>query len=211
MKKIIIIVISILVVGIIGVIVVFGFFSAPDVSSYEFLTTPRIITMEDSLMLEVRVTGNPDEVFTDAFSLLFTAYYKIKDIPKGPGYTIPRLRCSVPVDKPVSSYSNSEYVSDLAWRIGLPVPPGTELPEVRGKEGVVMQLTTWEYGEVAEILHKGPYDKELPTIVAMETFVKNNGYEFTGIHEEEYLKGPGMLFVKPGDYYTIIRYPVKKQ
>jgi hypothetical protein len=31
-----------------------------------------------------------------------------------------------------------------------------------------------------------------------------------GPHEEEYLKGPG-LAASPADYWTIIRYPVKKK
>ena len=42
-------------------------------------------------------------------------------------------------------------------------------------------------------------------------FIKKEGYEICGLHEEEYLRGPGVPFVKPKDYYTIIRYPVCKK
>jgi len=210
MKKLIIIGIVILVIIAGAAIVIIGFMGGPDVSQYEFLTTPRITTIEDSEMLEVQVTGNPDEVLQKGFSLLFSTYFKIKDVPKGPGLTIPRLRCDVPVDKPVSAYSNEDYVSGYTWRLGLSVPRGSVLPEVKDEEGLTVLITTWDYGEVAEILHKGPYEDELPTIVALESFVKSKGYTFKGIHEEEYLKSPGMLFVKPEDYYTIIRYPVMK-
>ncbi len=42
-------------------------------------------------------------------------------------------------------------------------------------------------------------------------FIKAQGYEVIGVHEEEYLKGPTM-FSKgdPKKYVTIIRYRVKK-
>ena len=73
-------------------------------------------------------------------------------------------------------------------------------------------LETWEYGEVAEILHIGPYNKEEPTVNKLMNFIKEQGYEVAGLHEEEYLKGPTMA--GPGDpekYLTIIRYRVKKK
>ena len=37
------------------------------------------------------------------------------------------------------------------------------------------------------------------------------GYEVSGLHEEDYLKGPGFLFAgNPDEYLTLIRYPVSK-
>ena len=74
-----------------------------------------------------------------------------------------------------------------------------------------MTLTTWEYGDVAEMLHVGPYDREEPTIAKLKQFIKECGYEIVGEHEEEYLKGPGMFSKgNPDKYLTIIRYRVKK-
>jgi hypothetical protein len=95
----------------------------------------------------------------------------------------------------------------------MPVPENVaELPEYEAEPGLTIELTTWEYGEVAEILHIGPYDKEEPTIEKLHTFIEENGYKIVGLHEEEYLKGPGMFFKgNPEKYYTIIRYQVKKE
>ena len=74
-----------------------------------------------------------------------------------------------------------------------------------------VELTTWEYSEVAEILHVGPYSEEQPTVERLRAFIEESGYEIIGDHEEEYLKGPGMFVrVRPEDYATIIRYRVRK-
>jgi hypothetical protein len=72
-------------------------------------------------------------------------------------------------------------------------------------------LATWEYGEVAEMLHLGPYDQEQPATQRLMDFINAQGYTIAGEHEEEYLKGPTM-FSKgdPEKYATIIRYRVKK-
>jgi hypothetical protein len=212
-KLIIIIGIIVIVVAAAGILVFTFFLKGPDLSKFEFLKTPRITTINNRQILEVEVNGNPEKVLPQAFSYLYTVYFKMKDVPKGPDQSAPLLRCKVPVDKPVAEYSNQTYSLDqegLTWRIGLPVPEGSVLPGITPREGMNIEITTWEYGDVAEILHIGPYDRELPTIEKLEAFVKKQGYTFKGIHEEEYLRGPGMPFSNPEKYYTIIRYPVEK-
>jgi hypothetical protein len=58
----------------------------------------------------------------------------------------------------------------------------------------------------------GGYDKEKPTIERLKAFIEQSGYEIAGLHEEEYLRGPGMIFRgNPDTYLTIIRYPVRKK
>jgi hypothetical protein len=72
-------------------------------------------------------------------------------------------------------------------------------------------VSTWEYGEVAEILHLGPYNREEPTMQRLKEFIREQGYVIVGGHEEEYIVGP-----TPGEkgdpeiYMTIIRYRVRK-
>jgi effector-binding domain-containing protein len=64
---------------------------------------------------------------------------------------------------------------------------------------------------VAEILHVGPYRTEQPDIERLLQFISANGYRAVGEHEEEYVKGPGMLFAgDPEQYLTIIRLRVEK-
>ena len=52
----------------------------------------------------------------------------------------------------------------------------------------------------------------MPTVEKLKSFVATNGYEIAGDHEEEYLKGPGMFSKgNPDEYYTILRYQVRKK
>jgi len=72
-------------------------------------------------------------------------------------------------------------------------------------------ITTWAHGEVAEILHVGRYSAEQPDIERLFDFINAQGYRVIGEHEEEYVKGPGMIFAgDPEQYLTIIRLRVKK-
>ncbi|NNM05918.1 MAG: hypothetical protein HKO65_12580 [Gemmatimonadetes bacterium] len=94
----------------------------------------------------------------------------------------------------------------------MPVPETVNsLPE-NAKDGALeVELTTWEYGEVAQILHVGRWDAEVSTVDSLHGFLRSQGYQISGQHEEEYLKGPGFLFAgNPDEYLTLIRYPVTK-
>lgn len=204
MKKIIIIIVIILIVGILGILGFFFMMPGPDLSQFEHLQEPQISTKPNLKVIVVKAKGSPNEIGGKAFGLLFKTYFKIKGVPKGPQQQAPRARWPISADTP-----QSEWVGLYA----MPVPESVaELPEYEAEPGLTMELmTTWEYGEVAEILHIGPYDKEEPTIEKLHTFIEENSYEIVGLHEEEYLKGPGMFFKgNPEKYYTIIRYRVKK-
>jgi effector-binding domain-containing protein len=73
-----------------------------------------------------------------------------------------------------------------------------------------VRIEGWTYGEVAEILHVGAYADEEPTIQKLMKFIAEKGYTIAGPHEEEYLKGPTQVS-SPAEYWTIIRYQVKKK
>ena len=158
--------------------------------------------MKDQKMLVVEAKGDPSIISKKAFGLLFKSYYKLDNVPKGPNQQAPRGRWSGDVNK------RSEWIG----RYALPVPDSiTSLPAIDAEPGFKVELITWEYGTVAEILHLGPYAKETPMIEKLLQFIKKSGYEVIGYHEEEYLKGPGMFFKgAPEKYYTIIRYRVAK-
>jgi len=195
---------SLLAVGVIALIVmaVLFFFAmrGPDLAKYQYLKDPQITQKPNQKMLVVETKGDPNIVGAKAFALLFKVYFKTV---KGGKMQIPRARW--PQDLGTSL---DEWVGLYA----LPVPETTEkLPDIKPEKGLKLYLAEWEYGTVAEILHIGPYNKETPTIDRLKKFIHNNGYYIVGLHEEEYLKGPGMF--GPGDskkYQTIIRYQVKK-
>ncbi len=198
-------IVMILVVIVILAVVIFLFFMAkgPDISQFEHLKEPKISTMKGQKMIVVEAKGDPNVVGEKALGMLFKMYFKIKGTPKGPKQPAPRARWPISLD-----VSKSEWVGFYA----IPVPEQTiQLPEYKAETRLKVELTTWEYGDVAEILHIGPYSKEKPTIKRLVDFIKEQGYEIVGDHEEEYIKGPGM-FLKgnPERYITIIRYRVKK-
>ena len=57
----------------------------------------------------------------------------------------------------------------------------------------------------------GPYSAEQPDIERLLNFITSQGYHVVGDHEEEYVEGPGMLFVgDPDMYLTIIRLRVAR-
>jgi nitrogen fixation-related uncharacterized protein len=176
----------------------------PNPAQFEYLKDPQVRILPDRKVLEVQVKGEPEVMAGQAFGLLFKTYLQLKGVPKGPEQPAPRGRWSLSLDTP-----KSEWVG----RYAIPVPESIDsLPSQTGAEsGLRVGLATWEYGDVAEVLHVGPYDREEPTIAKLKQFIKDCGYEIVGEHEEEYLKGPGMFSKgNPDKYLTIIRYRVKK-
>ena len=169
----------------------------------ERLRTPQISTRPQHKMLVVEAKGDPRTVGGRAFGLLFQLYYQMPETPKGPQQAAPRARWPIDFEQP-----RSDWIGLYA----LPVPDGVGvLPEHTAPPGLKATLTTWEYGEVAEVLHVGPYDREEPTLQRLREFVQAEGYAIVGEHEEEYVRGPTMA--GPGDpeqYLTILRYRVAK-
>jgi hypothetical protein len=168
--------------------------AAQDLKAFEPLKDPRIRTMPAQKMLVVETKGDPNTAGQAGFSLLFKTFFSL------PGVTMaaPRGRWSNSLTAPKNEWSGL---------LALPLPDSVAgLPA--GTTGAKIEI--WQYGEVAEILHLGGYDKEPPTVEKLLKFIAEKGYAVAGPHEEEYLKGPGMA-PGPDDYWTIIRYQVKKK
>jgi hypothetical protein len=166
-----------------------------DLSQYEKLKNPQIRKMPDKQkMLVVEKKGDPNVTAGEAFSTLFSTFFKLPGAKMAP----PRSRLLNPPTDP-----RNEWVGLYA----LPLPDSVDsLPA--GSEGV--KIDYWEYGEIAEILHVGPYSEETPTIERLFAFIADQGYEIAGPHEEEYLRGPESG-PDSSKYMTIIRYQVRKK
>ncbi|KAF0192796.1 MAG: hypothetical protein FD165_566 [Gammaproteobacteria bacterium] len=197
------------VIAIVALLVIVGFglmfywTRGPDVSQFEHLKDPAISPKNAQKMLVVKATGDPNVVGQDAFGLLFDIYYKIDGVPKSLTPPAPRTRWPLALDTP-----KEQWIGLYA----LPVPATTSaLPAYKEKPRLEVALTTWEYGEVAEVLHMGPYTTEEPTVNRLKDFVGQQRYAIVGEHEEEYIKGPGMFGKgNPDKYLTIIRYRVSR-
>ena len=175
----------------------------PKVEEVLHLIEPRIISKEDTKALVVETIGEPNSTAGPAFGLLFKAYFKLKDVPKGKNMVCPVARWPKPLETP-----KEQWLGIYA----MPVPQTVEeIPTLKQPEGLRLELREWKYGEVAEILHMGPYNTEDTTVVKLKKFVDEKGYEICGAHEEEYLKGPSFIRTSQEKYLTIIRYQVRKK
>jgi len=200
MLRKILIALLVIVVLVVGAAVYF-LTRTPDLSAYERFLTPTIIKMPMQKVIVVEATGNPEEISGTAIKLLYSLYYKIDGIPKFQSPPpAPRARWPLPAN-----------TSKMIGRFALPVPDNvTALPRFEPPDKITVKLDDWEYGEVAQILHVGPYDDEKRTVERLQSYVKDLGYAIAGAHEEEYLRGPTMFGKgNPEKYYTLIRYPVQ--
>ena len=181
----------------------YAFFAGPDLSSYERFREPALLSMPSQKVLLVEATGVPAKASEQAFGALMSTYFKLPEVPRGPGMPAPRARWPKDLDTPPEQWLGL---------FAMPVPDSvTTVPSGDSPNQPQPRLATWEYGQVAQILHVGPYGNEAPTVERLRAFIRAQGLEISGHHEEEYLRGPGM-FGKgdPERYYTLIRYPVRK-
>ncbi len=190
---------------IIVLIIVFWLISpkGPDPKAFEHLVNPAISEKDDQNMIVVESSGDPSKTAGPAFGLLIKTYYQQKGIEKSMRMPAPRARWESDI--------NSDRKEWYAY-YAMPVPDQIQtLENVKNPKNLKIYLQKWEYGTVAEILHKGPYETEKATVDQLHNYIKNQGYKIIGLHEEEYIKGPG-LFGKgnPEKYLTIIRYRVVK-
>jgi hypothetical protein len=203
--------IAVVIVLVLSAGVAFMVMTQPKPKDFVYLEEPRIIEKPSVKAMHVSFNGKPDDVLSAAFKKLYGAYYSIKGVPKGPKQPASIARYNEFDEK--LNLKDPEELKSVDWNgyIALPVPESVNsLPEKSSTGEYAVELKTLEYGKVAEIIHFGTYESELPTINKLKQFIEDQGFEISGLHEEEYIKGPGMLFVSPKDYITIIRYQVKK-
>jgi len=170
-------------------------------SPRELKTDPVILEMPAQKMAVVEGKGSPDKVFASIFPALFGSVYTLKFDLKKRGLESFKVSC------PRARFPNAHLFPKGEGLVvaGIPIPDDTtSLPQK--EPGTEVEIETWEYGTVAQILHLGPYDQETETIERLHKFIADNGYEITGPHEEEYQSRPNAKVIK-----TVIRYQVKKK
>jgi len=172
------------------------------IAALEPLRQPRLTRLPDRRVLQVEATGDPAAVAGKAIGLLLQAYFRIPGVPRGgPGLPAPRARWPVDPATPRESW-HGVYA--------LPVPDTIAAFAPLESGGLHVELATWSYGEIAEILHVGPYADECPTIERLRRFVAEQGQEPVGEHEEEYVLGPGRFGRgDPKGYVTVLRWRVR--
>ncbi len=115
---------------------------------------------------------------------------------------VPRLYAAVGAPALLRArWPNAHHALKHEW-IGLwALPIADGVTEIEG-----VRIEEWEYGQVVEIVHEGPYETEHESIAKLRTFVAEQGLELVGPHEEEYLTPPGAV-----PQQTLIRYRVSSR
>ncbi len=173
-----------------------------NLKEFDYLLEPRIIDKAPQKLLVYEVVGDPNVAAGEAFGALFSTFFKLKKEHKM-DMAVPRARWPKPIETP-----KDEWLGIYA----IPVNDSVmAIPEKSQREYPKLKLETWNYGMTAEILHIGSYATEPAPVEKLHKLIETEGYEISGPHEEEYLKGPGLFGPgNPDKYYTIIRYPVAK-
>ncbi len=209
-KMLIILVVAVVIVGM-ALVLLAPFFQTVDVRPYERLKDPAIRTIPVTRVMQISFEL-PSSELSKMYGVLFKCYFATRGTPKGKKMQPPATRYVNTIDFEMASKDRERMVKEAVWKgmTGIPVPETvSELKLPKNCYGMTVELSDWQYGETAEILHVGPYEKEAPTVKRLLDYIDAQGYEIAGLHEEVYLKGPGNPLVKPENYYTIIRYPVK--
>ncbi|MEN3266930.1 GyrI-like domain-containing protein [Pseudonocardia sp.] len=79
------------------------------------------------------------------------------------------------------------------WRLVVPAPPGMTaygIAAAAARSGAPVQLRRQAEQRVAQVLHRGPYADEGPSLAALYAFVAEQGLGATGPHTEIYLDDP---------------------
>lgn len=169
----------------------------PDILGYENLIEPQISTKEDQKVITYSATGDPDVIAGEGIAKLYQVYFGLKEVDKT-SIVPPRGRWE---------FITEGDTSNLKAELALPVPDSVGLVE-----DDAVQVDVWEYGQVAEIIHNGPYENEATTIEKLLNFIDEKGYEPIGPQEEEYLRGPTFIGKgNPEEYVTIIRYRIQEK
>lgn len=161
---------------------------------------PEITEVEPVKVLTITSIGDPnnsEKYFEALYGTAYATKFKVYK-PRGLAMTLGKLRAKWPDAhiKPKDQWTG-------IW--GLEVPSFVEESDLIQKNPALpIRVETWHYGRVAQILHKGPYSQEGPTVQILHDFIVNNGHEIAGDHEEVYLTSPDAK-----EQETIIRYPVK--
>ncbi len=162
---------------------------------------PQILEMPPQKMAVVHGKGTPDKVFSELMPTLYGSVYTLKFALKKKGlptFKVSGLR---------ARYPDAHLVPKEEWThiIALPIPEDTT-SLTQKVPGIEVNIETWEYGTVAQILYVGNYAEEGPTVKRLHQFIEENGYQIAGDHEEEYLTMPDAKVPK-----TLIRYAVRKK
>jgi hypothetical protein len=189
---------------------------------YDAREQPALIEVPTISYLMVDGHGNPNrsETFKRAVEALYAVAYEIKfrvrELPDGVDFAVMPLEGLWWI--PNARVWDFDDKSDWDWTLMVAQPPvvtpelvAEAIVAVRRKKKELRALDEvrfmpFDEGTSAQVLHRGPFAAERPTLERLFDFVKREGYMPVGKHHEVYLSDPQRT--APGRMRTIIRQPV---
>lgn len=187
---------------------------------YSARSEPEVVNVPARPYLMIDGTGDPNtsQEYQDAVASLYPLAYGIRKAVKhatGISYTVMPLEGLWWVAD-MRRFSLDDK-SDWQWTAMICQPDQVTpelaadvLPTVTAKKqlvaGELARIEAFGDGSAAQILHRGPYADEAPTIERLHTFIEAGGYRFAGTHHEIYLTDPRKS--APDKNRTIIRQPI---
>jgi hypothetical protein len=189
-------------------------------ADYATPRTPVIVDIKRARYLAIAGSGEPGgKAFQAAIGALYNVAFTVKMARKfaGRDYTVSKLEGLWWVDDSKRTFLEMPPAS-WHWKLMIRIPDFITEKEIaaaiekllakgKPKEVSSVELEELHEGRCVQVLHLGPYDKEGPTIAAMEAHAESNGLKFHGSHHEIYLSDPRR--VAPAKLRTILRHPVK--
>ena len=192
---------------------------APSAKDFALVEVPAM----QFLMVDGHGDPNTAPAYQEAVEALYAVAYKVKFASKkglDQDYVVPPLEglwwaedmlSFLRRDKSTWDWTmmimqpqwiTSQMVEDAGQQVGK--AKGADLPALP-----LVRLETCHEGTAVQILHRGSYDDEGPTIARMHNeWMPAHGYEPVGKHHEIYLSDPRR--VAPEKLKTVLRQPVRK-
>lgn len=188
---------------------------------YDAREQPVLVEVPTISYLMVDGHGDPNgsEMFKQAVEALYAVGYAIKfrarKLPDGVDFAVMPLEGLWWI--PNARVWDFDDKSDWDWTL-MVAQPSIVTPElvaeaiagVRRKKKLPalndVRFTALDEGSCAQVLHRGPFAAERPTLERLFDFVKRKGYMPVGKHHEVYLTDPQRT--SPARMRTIIRQPL---
>jgi len=183
---------------------------------------PELVKVPPLPYLLVDGEGDPNTApaFREAIGALYSLAYTLKFSMKkqqGVDFRVMPLSGFFHAEDPTVFTEGRK--NEWKWTLGIPLPAAVTaaefkkaLAEARAKKnaspalGLVRRQVVRE-GLCAQILHRGPYAAEAPTIRTLHAFIAARGLAFAGSHHEIYVSDPNRS--APEKLKTIVRQPAK--
>ena len=183
-------------------------------------STPQIITVPSMHYLMIDGTGDPNRSawYAECVSALFGASYGVKFFLKKNRGTDHRVS---PLEglwwTPEMKDFSVERKEEWYWTMVIRQPDSLSVDlweEIRStvmkkKPSAALEqlrFTSFAEGKCAQVMHRGPYADEGPTIAALHRFIAEHGHGLRDKHHEIYLSDPRRS--APEKMKTILRQPI---